>query len=213
MKSSTKNSVQSLQKPRPMRAAIKRQYTTACREEFKYLKVVFTSDGRKIKEINTRIGKANIVLRELCRSAVTKRHLWNTATLSVFESVFVSILTYDDESWAMTERVLFQLQAVEMGFLRRVHGVTAREKVRSCESRKAWNVEPLLLQIERSQLRFPTLWLSAHVSSKLRYLSYVDSDTWPECPRKHLQGNFCWLHPCASERFFPGRANSGIFQT
>jgi len=37
----------------------------------------------------------------------------------------------------MTERVLFQLQAVEMGFLRRVHGVTAREKVRSCESRKA----------------------------------------------------------------------------
>jgi len=42
--------------------------------------------------------------------------------------------------------------------LRRVHGVTLRDKVRSCDIRRALNVE-LLLRIERSQLR----WF-AHVS-------------------------------------------------
>ena len=34
-------------------------------ERFKYLRVVFTSDGNRNKEVDTRIGKANAVLREL----------------------------------------------------------------------------------------------------------------------------------------------------
>jgi len=54
----------------------------------------------------------------------------------------------------MTERILSQVQVAEMGFLRKVHGVTLRDKVSSCEIRKALNVEPHL-RIERSKL----LWL------------------------------------------------------
>jgi len=54
-------------------------------EKFKYLGVVFTSNGRRSEEIDTRIGKAiNAVLRELYRSVVTKRELSITAKLSVF---------------------------------------------------------------------------------------------------------------------------------
>ena len=48
----------------------------------------------------------NAVLRELYRSVVTKRELSNTAELSVFKSVFVPILTYGDESWVMTEKII-----------------------------------------------------------------------------------------------------------
>ena len=80
-------------------------------------------DGRWSEEIDTRIGKANTVLLELNRSVVTKRELSNTAKLLVFKSVFVPILTCGHESWAMTERILTQVQASEIGFLRRVHGV------------------------------------------------------------------------------------------
>jgi len=50
-----------------------------------------------------------------------------------FKSVFVPILTYGHESWVMTERILSQnqMQAAEMGFLRRVHGAThGRTKVK-----------------------------------------------------------------------------------
>ena len=41
-----------------------------------------------------------------------------------------------------------------MRFLRRIEGVTPFNKVRSSEIRKSLNVEPLFLQIERSQLRW-----------------------------------------------------------
>jgi len=33
----------------------------------------------------------------------------------------------------MTERVLSQVQAAEMGFFRNVHSVTLRDRVRSCD--------------------------------------------------------------------------------
>ena len=54
----------------------------------------------------------------------------------------------------MTERVQSQVQASEMRFLRRIEGVTLFNKVRSSETRKSLNIEPLLLRIERSQLRW-----------------------------------------------------------
>jgi len=44
-------------------------------EKFKYLGVVFTSDRRGNKETDTRIDKANAVLRELYRSVVTKQEI------------------------------------------------------------------------------------------------------------------------------------------
>jgi len=46
------------------------------------------------------------------------------------------------------------MQAAKMGFLRKVHGVTIHDKLRSCEICKALDVEPPLLRIERPQLRW-----------------------------------------------------------
>ena len=46
------------------------------------------------------------------------------------------------------------MQASEIRFLRKIEGVTRFDKVRSSEIRKSLNIEPLLLQIERSQLRW-----------------------------------------------------------
>ena len=54
----------------------------------------------------------------------------------------------------MTERVRSQVQASEMSFSRRIDGVTLFNKVRSSEDTKSLNIEPLLLRIERSQLRW-----------------------------------------------------------
>jgi len=87
------------------------------------LGVVFTSDGMWSEEIETRIGKSNAVLRELYRSVSTKRELSNIAKLSVFKSVFVLILTYGHVSCVMAERILTQVQAPNMAFLRRGHAV------------------------------------------------------------------------------------------
>ena len=123
-------------------------------ERFKYLGVSFTSNGRQDEEIDIRAGKASAVMRALQYSVVLKRELSKKAKLSVFKTIFVPILTYGHESWVMTEKVRSQVQASEMRFLRRIEGVTLLDKVRSSEIRKSLNVDPLLLRIERSQLRW-----------------------------------------------------------
>ena len=123
-------------------------------EKFQYLGVAFTSDGRQDEELDTRIGMASAVMRALHYSVVMKRELSKKAKLSIFKTVFVPILTYDHESWVMTERMRSQVQASEMRYLRRIEGVTLFNKVCSTEIRKSLNIEPLLLRIERSWLRW-----------------------------------------------------------
>ena len=93
-------------------------------------------------------------MRALHYSVVMKWELSKMAKLLIFKAVFVSILTYGHESWGMTERMRSQVQASEMRFLRKIEGVTLFNKVRSSEIRKFLNIEPLLVQIERSQLRW-----------------------------------------------------------
>ena len=93
-------------------------------------------------------------MRALLYSVVIKRELSKTGTLSIFRTVFVPVLTYGHEYWAMTERIQSQVQEFEMRFLQRIEGVTLFNKMRSSEIRKCLNIKPLLFRIERSQLRW-----------------------------------------------------------
>ena len=54
----------------------------------------------------------------------------------------------------MTKRMRSWVQATEMGFFCRVAGVSLRDRVRSSAIREGLGVEPLLLCVERSQLRW-----------------------------------------------------------
>jgi len=91
--STEKTEVLCLQKLKPSGNTLQQE------EKFKYLRVIFTSDGKKNKEIDTRIGKQTQFPRELYRSVFTQRELSNTAKLLVFKPVFVQILTYGHECW------------------------------------------------------------------------------------------------------------------
>ncbi|TWW73664.1 Insulin receptor [Takifugu flavidus] len=123
-------------------------------EEFKYLGVLFTSEGRMEQEIDRRIGAASTVMRTLHRSVVVKRELSRKAKLSIYRSIFVPTLTYGHELWVMTERTRSRVQAAEMSFLRRVAGLSLRDRVRSSAIREELGVESLLLRVERSQMRW-----------------------------------------------------------
>jgi hypothetical protein len=144
-------------------------------EKFKYLGVLFASDGSWDQEIDRRIGAAAAVMRQLYRGVVCKRELSNRAKLAVFKSIFVPTLTYGHELWVMTRKTRSRIQAAEMRFLRRIAGLTLRDRVRSSEIRKNINVEPLLLQIERSQLR----WLGHLLRMPSERLVHK---VWDACP-------------------------------
>ena len=109
--------------------------------KFKYGGVIFARDGRWSEEIDARTGKANAVLREfLYRFSVSvslslcghKTGAFKHRKAVCFQISLCSYpyLLYSHESWVMTEK-LSQVQAAEMGFLRRVHGTTqGRTEVR-----------------------------------------------------------------------------------
>ncbi|KAK3513805.1 hypothetical protein QTP70_028875, partial [Hemibagrus guttatus] len=73
-------------------------------EEFKYLGVLFTSEGRMDREIDRWIGAAAAVMRSMYRSVVVKKELSRKAKLSIYQSIYIPTLTYGHELWVMTER-------------------------------------------------------------------------------------------------------------
>ena len=123
-------------------------------EEFKYLGVMFSSDGRQDKEIDRRINQASAVPRELGKMVVSNTRLSQEAKLAVFKTLYRPILTYGQESWILTERTRSRVQAAEMRFLRKIMGVTRLDRVRNTVIRETLGVEPLLLSVEKAQLRW-----------------------------------------------------------
>ncbi|TWW70800.1 hypothetical protein D4764_17G0002830 [Takifugu flavidus] len=75
-------------------------------EEFKYLGILFTSEGRMEREIDRQIGAASAVMRALNRSVVVKKELSRNARLSINRSIYVLVLTYGHQRWVMTGRSL-----------------------------------------------------------------------------------------------------------
>ncbi|TWW56187.1 hypothetical protein D4764_08G0001740 [Takifugu flavidus] len=123
-------------------------------EEFNYLGVLFTSEGKMERKIDRRISAASVVMRTLHGSVVVKRELSRKAKLLIYRSIFVPTLTYGHELLIMTERTRSRVQAAEMSFLQRVAGLSLRDRVRSSAIREELGVESLLLRVERSQMRW-----------------------------------------------------------
>ncbi|KAK3528727.1 hypothetical protein QTP70_010164 [Hemibagrus guttatus] len=123
-------------------------------EEFKYLGVLFTSKGRMDRESDRQISAAAAVMWSMYRSVVVKKELSRKAKLSIYQSTYVPTLTYGHEVWVMTERIRSWIQVAEMSFLCRVAGRSLRDRVRSSVTREELGAEPLLLHIERGQLRW-----------------------------------------------------------
>ncbi|KAI3368927.1 hypothetical protein L3Q82_025906 [Scortum barcoo] len=100
-------------------------------EEFKYLGVLFTSEGKMEREIDRRIGAASAVMRSVYRTVRggeegAESKGWRS--FSIYRSIYVPTLTYGHELWVMTERTRSRIQAAEMSFLRRVAGRSLRDR-------------------------------------------------------------------------------------
>ena len=129
-----------------MYAARELQYTAAG-EEVQVPGVAFTSNGRLNEEIDTRIGEENAVMREICRSVVTKLELSNTAKLSVFKSVIFPYFTYGHESWVMKKRMLFHPSASGRAVFEKDHDVKLHNNFRRGAILKSLNLKPISREI------------------------------------------------------------------
>uniref|UniRef100_A0A3Q2GNP4 NACHT domain-containing protein n=1 Tax=Cyprinodon variegatus TaxID=28743 RepID=A0A3Q2GNP4_CYPVA len=123
-------------------------------EEFKYLGVLFTNQGKMEREIDRCIGAASAIKRALYQSVVVKTELSQKAKPSIYCSIYIPTLIYGHQLWVMTKRMRSRIQAADMSFLHSVSGLSFREMMRSLVIHGGLKVEPLLLHIERSQLRW-----------------------------------------------------------
>ncbi len=95
-----------------------------------------------------------IGMRALYWTVVVKRELSSKARLLTYQLIYVPTLTYGHELWVVTERIRSRIQAAETIFLRRVSGLSLIDRVGSSDIRRKFGVEPLLLHVERSQMRW-----------------------------------------------------------
>ena len=100
-------------------------------EEFNYVRILFTGEGRTEQEIDRRLSAASAIMWSLYWSVVVKRELSQKARLSVYRLIFVPSLNYGHKLWVLTERMRSWTQASEMSFHCRVAGLALRNWVRS----------------------------------------------------------------------------------
>jgi len=155
----------SLYKPKAVYAASERN-TLQKVEKFKYIVVVFTSGGRTSDETDRWIAKDNAVLHEPWRTVIAKRDS-STARPSVFKSVFVPILTYDFESWVMTE-IISQVQVAKQDF---------------CDESVMW-----YFATKNAAVKFTEHWMCKHISSELRedWYQYICFGHVPRYPLRKI---------------------------
>ncbi|KAK3573193.1 hypothetical protein QTP86_015101 [Hemibagrus guttatus] len=138
-------------------------------EEFKYLGVLFTSEGRMDREIDRRIGAAAAVMRPMYRSVVVKKELSRKAKLSIYQSIYVPTLTYGHELWVMTER-----GAVEV----------ARASVSDASGTSPWRGVPGMLHREeapgKTQDTLERLCLSAGLGTPRGPFGRAGGSVWGE---------------------------------
>ncbi|VDP04930.1 unnamed protein product [Soboliphyme baturini] len=82
-------------------------------EKFKYLRVVFTSDGKSEEEIDQRMGMASCFLHELSETVAVKAEQSLKTKDSVFKWMFILKLIDVHKPSAMTDNLPLRLQATE----------------------------------------------------------------------------------------------------
>jgi len=132
-------------------------------ETFKYLGVVFTSDGSRNKHVGTRIGKVNVVLLELCRTVVTKQSFQRP------------------QSFQFLNRFLFRSSPVVMNPGWRLKEHCQKNKEQRWDIYEGFSVWHFVT--ESTGLKSVEPGMSSHFSES-RDPSYISSAMCPECLRK-----------------------------
>lgn len=104
--------------------------------------------GNQLKEE----AKGNLIYTIL-HTLWDDRELSRKAKLWIYRSIYATSLTYGHDLWVMTKRTWLRLEVAKVSFLCRVAVCSLRESLRSSVTWEEIGVEPLLLHVERSQLK------------------------------------------------------------
>jgi len=96
--------------------------------EFVYLGRKFAEEGDSKPDVLRRIGLACDALKRLSKMW-RSRDISPSTKVKVYETLVLSILLYNAETWTLTEELNKRLRVFEMRCLRRIAGVTRQDRV------------------------------------------------------------------------------------
>ena len=121
--------------------------------EFKYLGSIFTNNGRIEREIEVRCQKANTISYQL---APLLKH--NSIPMSIkaklINTIFLPTLTYQCQTWPLTQCMKKKLVTCEMKCLRKAANKTRLDKIRNEVIRAEVGATPVLQHIESQQIKW-----------------------------------------------------------
>lgn len=119
---------------------------------FQYLGVTLEEKGNQEAELNARLDRVNKVYHALSKGLINKKEVSRNTKIKVYKAVYRPILTYGCETWVLSEREKSKVGAAEMKYLRRVKGVTRRDRIRNDDIRAELNIKSVQEYIEQRQL-------------------------------------------------------------
>ena len=116
---------------------------------FKYLGSIIRSHGKINSEINPRISSGLRLVQAVKIEFIDKAEISKKFKMTIFKNTYVPILTCGDETWALTEKHLNSLQAMEMRYLRKVEGKRRRNRIRNTIMRVCLKTIPLKMKLRK----------------------------------------------------------------
>ncbi|XP_030759925.1 uncharacterized protein LOC115885229 [Sitophilus oryzae] len=125
-------------------------------DSYKHLGVNISNTGEQETEIIERIGNTSRLYQAIKNSFLNKKEISRAVKMSVYKTVFISTLIFGCESWVLTKRLKSKIQRMNMLYLRlrRVPGLTRKDRLRNSFIREELKVDSILNQIEQCQLRW-----------------------------------------------------------
>ncbi|KAI3361864.1 hypothetical protein L3Q82_002189 [Scortum barcoo] len=178
-------------------------------EEFKYLWVLSERERWSVRLTGGLVQRPQLLCGRCTGPSVVKKELSRKAKLSIYRSIYVPTLTYGHELWRSCGYKWRNESFLRLGWL----GAPLEIGVRSSVTREELGVEPLLLRIERSQLR----WLG-HLFRMPP--GRLPREVFQACPtREEAQGKktqdtlerLCLSAGLGTPRGPPGRAGGSVW--
>ena len=122
--------------------------------KFVYLGGMVTEDGKSAEDIKRIIGLAAAMMAKLTK-------LWRSKSIKLktkvklYETLVIPVLMYGAETWTLKKEDERRIHTAEMGWLRRIRGVTKRDKIRNTRIREELGQQKSIMdRIKESRLRW-----------------------------------------------------------
>src|ERR1043165_4110194 len=123
-------------------------------DSFVYLGGNICIQGGSEKDVERRIGLARGIWQALWKMW-SSREISRDTKFRLYETLVLSALLYNSETWTLKETHKQRLRVFEMACLRRIEGVTRRDKIRNKEIHNRLNIQyDIVNRIQNRRLRY-----------------------------------------------------------